>query len=626
MLSLVVLLIGFLSVAAPISGSLIPEERLESSYYLESSTVTEINRANGTIDTAGRKMLYWLQISDIHINNQSADRNAAFDDFCNTTISTINPAFVLSSGDNLDGMTEQEDHQHYQDKWEYQYFNQTLDKYNLNSDFWFPIVGNHEKYNTGLNMSLYHKYMRNESQYAFDYVTSFGKYRFVMADTTQEYGLSNNYCFFGEMKQGKLDHLEGLLNYGNMDELNHTIISAHHPANIVSSEKSTSGKSFEKLIADSYSPAYLCGHIHIEGLYANNGHTNTLHCPAFREYRMYRICSYDNDIFSFTEQVHDKWPAIHISNPIDSQYYTNSMDLERMLTDNEIRVLIFDPAAHTEINTEVFVDGSSKGALSYQGDNLWSISWNPNDHNDGESHTIRVVSTSPSGTSEQEVEINLTGFQRTPIKSLIGLAVALPYISILRGLFVILFIASLGRLIIPKIYYTANKKKFRGRTPAYYDEPERTFFQKHYAKRWFTSAILPAKITIPLLAMIAYSLIGPYMIGPFNMDIMGSLWPGRMLIDGEYVLTIYSILYPAIFLGAVLSLEFTVFRNYRNKAGVMSWLTWWIYFIMAGAAPFIVLRYFGLGYMFLNPAFYIMLLPGLWIAFVLFRSQKNLKH
>jgi hypothetical protein len=103
---------------------------------------------NGVIDNNDRNIFYWIQISDIHINMEHTDLLDKFDEFCNETISVIDPAFVMSSGDTLDAGPKIKAQVFYQDEAEYIFFNKTLEKYNFNDTFWLPVIGNHERYST----------------------------------------------------------------------------------------------------------------------------------------------------------------------------------------------------------------------------------------------------------------------------------------------------------------------------------------------------------------------------------------------------------------------------------------------------------------------------------------------
>ncbi len=68
--------------------------------------VSKVRPSQGVIDNNTDKLIYWVQASDIHINMQEEEefieRNQKFDEFCAEIKDTIKPAFVVSTGDNVD--------------------------------------------------------------------------------------------------------------------------------------------------------------------------------------------------------------------------------------------------------------------------------------------------------------------------------------------------------------------------------------------------------------------------------------------------------------------------------------------------------------------------------------------
>ena len=258
-----------------------------------SSVIPVQNLTQGVINTNETHLFYFVQISDIHLNMYAdPERLTRFDDFCNQINSTIKPAFVISSGDNVDANETSVFDFYNQNPAEYQFFNTTLTKYGFNSTFWYPLIGNHEMCDIGQNYSLYTEYIRNTTQYAVDFNPGFGIYRFIMLNTNHEYGLNSFFEFYGDMKQDKLDQFEQMINIPSIAPLNQTFLVGHHPTDEIISEKSSSGKNFEDLIVESNATAYLNGHIHYPDLYINHGSYDELECPSFKDRYMYRIQCY----------------------------------------------------------------------------------------------------------------------------------------------------------------------------------------------------------------------------------------------------------------------------------------------------------------------------------------------
>ena len=72
-------------------------------------------------------------------------------------------------------------------------------------------------------------------EYAFYFNTTFGTYRFIIADTVQDPGLINFFNLFGESKEDKLNELESIINE-NSPDFNQTLFVGHHPIQAVYSE------------------------------------------------------------------------------------------------------------------------------------------------------------------------------------------------------------------------------------------------------------------------------------------------------------------------------------------------------------------------------------------------------
>lgn len=595
-----------------------------ASFYLTEPNIYTHIPSRGVIDSAGRNILYWVQVSDVHIDMRWDDLRTKFEQLCDDINKTIKPAFVISTGDQVEARSIiSEDDQHYQYEAEYQFFNQTIANYDFTPENWFSGVGNHERYNSQFNWSLFHYYIRNESQYGFDIVTSFGKYRFIMADTTQEYGLRNNYCLFGEMKKEKLDHLESLIQLGDLEEINQTVFAGHHSLNMITSEKSSSGKSYIQLIQESNASIYLCGHTHFPNLYAHHGDFSELLCPSWVDHYSYRICAFDNDLFSFSEQKAGQWPAALITSPMDGRWLTEKMPIERLNTLSEIRVLVFDPADALSITAKAYVNDVEIGSLSYQGDNLWTLNWDPNDYNDGNGYELTVNVTSPSGTSIQKIPFKLAG--KTPMRineGLTQLMISFPVISVLISLIIGLSIFSILRLVIPKIYFVTHKDNFRGKTPQDFDREGASFAQKTIHKMYFQSATLPISLFIILIIMAIYPLIGPYAIGPLSSNIFGYHMIYGIQIGGTYVLSIYSLIYSLVLVLASLFLQNYVFMNNKDSSRKDSIVFLLIVFGVAGFWMFVINHYFGFRTIFINPVPYIYILVPLICILILKKHNR----
>lgn len=526
-------------------------------YDLESA------KYNGVIDNYDRNILYWIQISDIHLNMDQPDLLAKFDEFCNKTISIVDPAFIISTGDTLDADPglEIKAQVFYQDEAEYIFFNETLEKYGFNESFWLPVIGNHERYNTE-DLSLYNYYIRNQTQYAFYFNTSFGNYRFIIADTVQDPGLINFFNLFGESKEVKLNELESIINDENSPDFNQTVFVGHHPVNTIFSEKSRSGRNFEDLIVESDAVAYIYGHLHWDNYYANHDDFLEMHSQSFKKYYSYRIFAFDNDIFSFTEEKLGKWPAILVTNPIQHQYYTQNLPLERMVTDNEIRTLVFDPNPITSIYAEV--DGQIIGNLTNQGDNLWVLPWNPGEYLQGQHH-LKIFVSSDSGQESSDVLFDLSNFDYNGVISIGEIFLKLPLIPIFFYLSIFLSLVSFSVLIGPQIWSMYAKKRNALLSIEEFDKRKQNFRRKRL-RIFVQSQYLPKYSVALILILLLYNIFGPSLIAPVLNDKIGVLILTNVYVNGGYVKSINGLIIISLFMLSSYYMEsFVIHSIHRQK-------------------------------------------------------------
>ena len=163
---------------------------------------------------------------------------------------------------------------------------------------------------------------------------------------------------------------------------------------------------FRSLVVETGAQYSLVGHLHEQGLYKNYGDYMEIHCPSFKENYNYRICAFDNDMMSFSDLVQNKWPAVVVTTPLDARFYNDAMPLERMVDQSEIRALIFDEKPIKE--AYVLIDGTRLGDLSDpEGDNLWSLAWDPSQYASG-THEIKVVVVSESGSVDKTFKFVLS--------------------------------------------------------------------------------------------------------------------------------------------------------------------------------------------------------------------------
>lgn len=593
-------------------------------HFEEHPVIPVITPAQGVIDTANESVFYWVQLSDIHLNTgREIERFENFEKICADINSTIRPAFVISTGDNVDGgFTSLFTHRG-QDESEYQAFNQTLVKYGFNATTWFPVIGNHEIYQSGINREFWYRYIKNTTQYAVDIDTGFGRYRFYMADTIQHFGSLTPFNIFGEMHADKVANFEKLVDYGDRAGINETVVAGHFPLVHVQSAKTEDGQDYEDLILETGAQYLLVGHLHNPGLYKNHGNFTEAHCPSMKENEMYRICAFDDDIMSFSDQTMGSWPAVVVTSPINARFYNPNMPLDRLKQHTEIRALIFDTNPITEAYVEI--DGERVGDLhDYEGDHLWTLPWNPATYSSGVHH-IKIVVTSISGSVEQEFDFVLDDFTPLPIEieSIVGWYFSTNVMPLLALVFMLIVVILVLRLLLPLAYYRRNIARLQGLTPALLNEQQPSYIKRFFQRRWLQAALMPAGRRNFFLFIVGVLFFLPLIIAPLAGNTLGGLWIYAILVDGTYILTPNTLIHGTLYAWGLLTLEIFLIRGTENKVGNGAILSVLGYFLFIGVI--LIGESFMLGGMLflLSPATYLYFIIPLIVVFRMIYQQRQ---
>lgn len=95
------------------------------------------------MDDSSAGLFWFVHITDIHIQHTVKERSESFSRFCQETLPTISPEFVIASGDITHGQMRIGRSKQIASEWE-TYWN-TLEKLNLNKpNFWLDTPGNHD--------------------------------------------------------------------------------------------------------------------------------------------------------------------------------------------------------------------------------------------------------------------------------------------------------------------------------------------------------------------------------------------------------------------------------------------------------------------------------------------------
>jgi len=219
----------------------------------------------GTYDN----VVYFLQVSDVHLSKFDVSRGEQFTIFCNETVQVVNPAIVIHTGDITDAMMDEPSSTYYQNQQqaeEWGFYKDTLTTYGyFNKSFWLDVRGNHDayaiaSYDSSTNYYLTHGVYGGERDYTFILNTGFGSYQFVAMDLSFDLGLSAPFDFFGLVPKD-LTSIEAAVNAA--PNFNQTVLFGHYPR-----VTSMNRVPWETLTKDKVL-AYLCGHLHTDKMYTN---------------------------------------------------------------------------------------------------------------------------------------------------------------------------------------------------------------------------------------------------------------------------------------------------------------------------------------------------------------------
>lgn len=319
-------------------------------------------------------LVYFVQVSDIHISIHNAERRTKdFHIFCAETLKLINPEVVVITGDLTDAKSANKlDSLQYQSEWD---------------DFIFGIKqiepqvlsirGNHDSFNElNLSQSYYVQNLKNDSlsTHLYTIQKQYGNYSLLSVDAAPNPGFKRPFNFVGYISDQSKQDLEQLGNQAKSN--NHTVLYGHYPSSTMF------GSTAARNLFSSLSIAYLCGHLHNGGgvipkmQHMHRNGVAELELADWKKNRMFRILSFDHDIFSYTDL---KWKNqgiyIHITNPPQWQLTNPSRQpVDRIEHSTHVRTLIF---SEEEISSVVAnIDGETV-QMQLTGTNLWTAPWKP---------------------------------------------------------------------------------------------------------------------------------------------------------------------------------------------------------------------------------------------------------
>ncbi|KAJ3429484.1 helicase related [Anaeramoeba flamelloides] len=530
--------------------------QIPSQFDLENLDVeyTESN-CKGCLDNTTDRVFWFLHVSDTHISEKSNPNGLKhFKEFVNFA-KTVNASCAIATGDITNGAHAEDSGIVVQQKREWEDYHRIIHESNLTMKF-FDVKGNHDNWgiaNKYSSNNYYYQYSQQKEylsnsdrskieKYEIDF--EFGKYVFLSLDFNQYPGVSRPFGVFGLPGEKELNSLE---TYLAGIKSNHTILFGHHPFMFQNPYIRTSTKkSFSKLVRENRVLAYLTGHYHQPGMYSElfgkRKGLMELEVADLSWQRYFRICAIDNDIFSFIDlRLEDlKKPIALVTNPTDSKFLSSKEPLWRISNSEYLRVLIFedhlsDDAHRTKsVEFQLFEEGKEEGAtkkaLSRVSNDhpLWVQEWDPTAYQKADGCVVKIILTLNSG----EKIIKSQPFSVNGKQSNMGFTIPQIYqrlniYQITVSLFVIIMIfCFVFLLIVPKIIkmskFTTQQWKFFDKELRSNSNYKQMRFQKivkfHFKYNFWKYARLSKKIWLLFFVSMVFLLFSPAMISPMITD------------------------------------------------------------------------------------------------------------
>eukprot|EP01156_Anaeramoeba_ignava_P005683 Anaeramoba_ignava/a2962_389.p1 GENE.a2962_389~~a2962_389.p1 ORF type:complete len:681 (-),score=104.28 a2962_389:142-2184(-) len=593
-------------------------------------------KKEATFGNGTDRLFYFMQVSDTHISKYVSTREKHFSTFCNDFARAFDPSFVIHSGDITDDKANKRgifmNHPN-EEEWE-TYANTLKQSGFYHQSNWMDIRGNHDA------SAIIGKYSDNNYYYTYSpwgqYLNSigrpqvynsmrhmiFGTYNFIAIDFTTYPQVSAPLGFFGFITKDILDDLEAILVDAEQNhQVNQTILIHHFPFSLLSSQaaKSSKGNSIKDLISKYRIIALLDGHLHSTKAEARilDGKVLDLSLGDMKKHKSFRICAFDEDIFSFIDTDIDHTdPIILITNPKDCRYLSPREPLEKIKYSQNIRALVFSPIGFdstTIAKATCQIDGNTVSSNMTKISDvplMYTAPWDPNRYA-GETHDIAIHLMDKNGNiiTSQSQSFSTTYHPKKIGKGIFEIIQHQNVsTSIIAWMTILYLFYGFGFVILPKILRLVLLK-----TKSYekFDHKMNNFCERK-AQWWkfpyhqFLSMIwkfgkIPNSIWFIFLWAVLSPLFIPFVLGPMIVHTWGAgfIWGVAIhhsvtfypMIGFYFILYFLGMIFPAL---TVVSLPF-VDRDLRNfsdflrnptailsACGILAIDGWFIYLLVLG--------------------------------------------
>ncbi len=329
--------------------------------FLETRNLTP--SLTGVIDDGVRNVMWFVHVTDTQSCWFRENRIGWFHRFFNESVATIQPPFVVNTGDlvntvydNLLGPLEGQNHI------EWSRYRQVLDEEMMNASYYIDIMGNHDGYGD-YGYSFYRNYSMIGSSFAQDddvlqlswnVTTSKGQVAFIGLHTPDNFGTEFPFEVFGSMSHRELNWFENELGrYGDAD---YTVVFGHHPLQDLVSGISATGQTLDMLVGTRGVDGYFYGHNHmnLNEYIPELGGLRAIQTDKFTDNGgSYRIVAIDGFRLSSQPALVGTWPQGIITNPAPADHLSGGLPGLAIADADVVRVLAWDPLGVTAVQVKI---------------------------------------------------------------------------------------------------------------------------------------------------------------------------------------------------------------------------------------------------------------------------------
>ncbi|CAH0702326.1 unnamed protein product [Spodoptera exigua] len=541
--------LGFLLLISIFMANLLNMIATDHNFYIENENEGKnytkyLAEKYGKITDTTEKIIWFLQISDIHISIfRDPGRISQFQQFCDNTVKKINPAIVLATGDLTDAKAK-DNLGSSQVKTEWIYYHNIVQESGVtDTTVWLDIRGNHDNFNIR-TINSQENYFRNYSVQGHKHAKSYAHYTqsngvsvaFLGVDACPDPGLRRPFNFIGLLDIAEQQLLQRLKVEAE-SKADHIVWFGHYPTScILSLENKASKVNLRQLIGSSQgSHVYVCGHLHSMGGLVPKMYTKQkkgyleLELGDWKDNRMYRLAAIDHGHFSFVDQKHNVWPLVLVTNPKHARYIMHGREPLQLIPDSShIRILAFSDVAVK--NVDISFDQISWMTCRNTKGPLYVCHWLPHLFTKGIHYLYVKVYDELGREAFVEHPFTLDG-------SAMSFEVS-PRILLMLDAGVV-FQAIFGTLLLINVLPLVTLRLCK-RPPRY-----RGKYGRQIIKRlWLLSKV--DRVFYPIVLYAAYLPFGPWAIGELIDGHVGAIFAWGILIKGSYLPEPFTYMYGSV--------------------------------------------------------------------------------